>query len=126
MNNWQKDVTDFHEKFDCKIGEAPGFPDHETMRLRLALIREEIMELSTAYIEKDFPSFVDAIADSIYVLLGTSISAGVDIRPVWEEVQKTNMAKVPGNSRKDGKVLKPEGWIEPDVKKVLKKQGWKE
>ena len=126
MADWQQDVLDFHEKFDCAIGDKPKFSDEKTMKLRLALIREEIDELTEAYEDQDLSSFADAIADSIYVLLGTSISVGIDLKPIWNEVQKTNMAKVPGNSRKDGKVLKPKNWTPPDIDTLLKEQGWED
>ena len=124
MNNWQQNVEDFHKKFEQKIGSTPGFSDEDTMKLRIALVEEEFLELKQAYEEKDFPSFVDAIADSIYVLLGTATATGVDLEPIWEEVQKTNMAKAVGNNRADGKLLKPEGWSPPDIPTLLKKQGW--
>lgn len=124
MNNWQQDVETFHKKFEQKIGDNPGFSDENTMKLRIALVEEEILELKDACEDKDFPSFVDAITDSIYVLLGTAIATGVDIEPIWQEVQKTNMAKAVGNKRDDGKLLKPEGWKAPDIKTLLKEQGW--
>ena len=126
MNNWQQDVEDFHKKFEQKIGDNPGFSDEDTMKLRIALVEEEILELKDACKDNDFPSFVDAITDSIYVLLGTAIATGVDIEPIWTEVQKTNMAKAVGNKRDDGKLLKPEGWKPPDIKALLKEQGWEE
>lgn len=124
MTDWQEDVRKFHEKFDCKIGKEPGFADQKTMGLRMALIREEIDELECALNSNDFSDFIDAITDTIYVLLGTSISVGVDLKPIWDEVQRTNIAKIPGNSRKDGKVLKPANWSPPDIKGLLSKQGW--
>ena len=124
MNNWQQNVEDFHKKFEQKIGNAPEFSDEDTMKLRIALVEEEFLELKQAYKEKDFPSFVDAIADSIYVLLGTATATGVDLEPIWEEVQKTNMAKTVGHNRADGKLLKPEGWSPPDISSLLKEQGW--
>ena len=124
MNNWQQDVKTFHKKFEQKIGDNPGFSDENTMKLRIALVEEEILELKDACKDNDFPSFVDAITDSIYVLLGTAIATGVDIEPIWTEVQKTNMAKAVGNKRDDGKLLKPKGWKAPDIKTLLKEQGW--
>ncbi|MAG39534.1 hypothetical protein CMI41_01020 [Candidatus Pacearchaeota archaeon] len=124
MNNWQQNVEDFHKKFEQKIGNTPEFSDENTMKLRIVLVEEEFLELKEAYEEKDFPSFIDAIADSIYVLLGTAVATGVDLEPIWEEIQKTNMAKTPGNNRLDGKLLKPEGWSPPDISNLLKEQGW--
>ncbi len=37
----------------------------------------------------------------------------------WDEVHRSNMAKVGGPIRGDGKRLKPEGWTPPDVAGVL-------
>ena len=44
--------------------------------------------------------------------------------PVADEIQRTNMAKVGGPVREDGKRLKPPGWQPPDIEGELKKQGW--
>ena len=126
MSDWQKDVFDFHEKFECKICDTPSFSSPDEMKLRFSLIEEEILELKEAYKDNDLPSFIDAIADSIYVLLGTSVSIGVDLKPIWDEVQRTNMAKIPGYSRKDGKILKPDNWSPPDIEHLLKEQGWED
>jgi len=35
------------------------------------------------------------------------------------------MRKVGGVVREDGKRLKPEGWVGPDIEKCLRAQGWK-
>ena len=67
----------------------------------------------------------DGIADLIYVLLGTAIEYGININPIWDEVQRTNMLKEGGGIRPDGKILKPEGWLSPDIAGILKQQGWK-
>jgi len=50
---------------------------------------------------------------------------GYDIQGAWDEVVKTNMAKVdPATGkvrrREDGKILKPEGWKPPDMSKFIK------
>ncbi|NIQ95452.1 MAG: nucleoside triphosphate pyrophosphohydrolase family protein, partial [Desulfuromonadales bacterium] len=41
----------------------------------------------------------DALADLIYVAIGAAITYGIDLRPVWEEVHRTNMAKMGGGRR---------------------------
>ena len=50
---------------------------------------------------------------------------GVDAEAAWNEVMRTNFAKIDPetgkvNKRKDGKVLKPEGWEPPKLKPFLK------
>jgi len=53
---------------------------------------------------------------------------GIPLREVWDEVQRSNMAKVvDGKVVRDphtGKVLKPEGWTAPDIAAVLDDYGW--
>ena len=64
----------------------------------------------------------DGIADLVYVAIGTASTLGIDMEPVWEEVQLSNMAKVNGPVRPDGKRLKPEGWQPPQIERVIREQ----
>jgi predicted HAD superfamily Cof-like phosphohydrolase len=116
------DVLEFHRKFGCCIGTTPAIPSSGTVDLRERIVAEEIDELYRAMCGNDLPGVADAIADAIYVLLGTAVSYGIDIRPVWEAVHASNMAKVGGAMRSDGKVMKPPGWMPPDVVGVLARQ----
>ena len=126
MNKWQSDVRDFHIKYGALVQDSPAIPDNKTKILRRNLIIEEVMEeLLPAIKNDDIEEIADAIADSIYVLLGTAVSYGVDLEPIWEEVQKSNMNKTGQIHRDDGKVTKPEGWKPPDILGELKKQGLK-
>jgi predicted HAD superfamily Cof-like phosphohydrolase len=40
---------------------------------------------------------------------------GVELEPFFDEVHGSNMKKVGGRVRGDGKQLKPEGWRPPDL-----------
>lgn len=119
--NWQDDVADFHRAFGVTVGDTPAIRG-EILRGRL--IREEITELLTAVDNDDLPNAVDGIVDAIYVLLGTAVTFGVDLEPIWNAVHASNMAKVGGAIRDDGKVLKPAGWQPPDIVGLLHEQGW--
>lgn len=44
---------------------------------------------------------------------------GLDLFPFYEEVHKTNMAKLGGPKREDGKQLKPPGWQPPRIAEIL-------
>ena len=121
--DWYADVHAFHDKFGCMIGDGPEPPDDETAALRMRLIEEEHEELKSAHADGDIPGVADALTDMIYVILGTAISYGIDLRPVWDEVQRANMAKTGGGTRADGKILKPEGWTPPNIDEVLASQG---
>lgn len=122
MTDCYQDVLDFHQKFGCYVGTSPSIPTAGTPAFRQRLIDEEHGELREALEQGDLAGVADAIADLIYVVLGTAISYGIDIRPIWDEVHRTNMAKEGGGSRADGKILKPEGWEPPDIAGLLNEQ----
>jgi predicted HAD superfamily Cof-like phosphohydrolase len=123
MDRAFRDVLEFHRKFGCVVGSRPGVPLIDTTTMRMALISEECDELETALSEDDIPGIADSVADLIYVLLGTAVSYGIDMREVWRAVHAANMAKVGGGLRGDGKVLKPPDWVAPDVAGILERQG---
>lgn len=103
--------------------------------LRASLMREELREFVEAWCgpqppwpeivisrPPDWVEMVDALCDLLYVTYGTAVEMGVDLRPFFAEVHRTNMAKLGGPVRADGKVLKPLGWVGPQVwirKKLL-------
>ena len=121
--DWYQDVRDFHAKHGLLIGDRPTFPDQNEIQFRENLILEEIKETLQAIQDRNLVELADGIADSIYVLLGCAISFGVDLRPVWEEVQKSNMSKDTGDKRGDGKVVKGPNFQPPNIKSILKEQG---
>ena len=90
------------------------------------LIVEEYSEFIAARNAKDDIEQLDACMDMIWVTLGFCHMKGYDVAGAWNEVLKTNMAKVdPATGkvrrREDGKILKPEGWKPPDMTKFIKK-----
>jgi predicted HAD superfamily Cof-like phosphohydrolase len=113
------DVLAFHQKLGVLIGERPSLPDDDVIALRLRLIDEETAELRSAIGQRDLVATADAIADLLYVVYGTAVSFGLDIRPIFAEVHRTNMAKEGGRTRADGKVLKPADWRPPDIAPLL-------
>ena len=85
------------------------------------LIDEEVEELNTATNPVDE---LDALVDILVVTIGAMHSLGVDAEGAWNEVMKTNFAKVDWTTKKvtkrtDGKVLKPEGWQPPQLEKFV-------
>jgi len=73
----------------------------------------------------NLPDIADAIGDLKYVLEGTNLAFGIDGEPVWDAIQKANMAKAGGSVDEHGKRMKPPGWTPPDIEGELRKQGWK-
>ena len=123
LHDWQSDVQRFHEKFGLNSATKPQAIDYDRMCLRWELHREEFEETQQALIDGNLVELADGICDLIYVLLGTAIESGIDVSPVWNEVQRTNMNKEGGAMREDGKILKPEGWEPPRVYDELCAQG---
>ena len=85
-----------------------------------ALINEEVTELKEAVNNNDQVETLDALIDILVVTIGAIHSMGADAEGAWKEVMMTNFAKIGEDGkvrkREDGKVLKPTGWIPPDLK----------
>ena len=122
-NSFFDDVKAFHQLFSLPVGERPAFTNPEDVELRMRLIDEERNELEEAILNNDIVEVADALADLIYVACGAAVSFGIPLNEVWNEVQRTNMAKVGKDGRPsyrpDGKVSKPEGWQPPDIRGVI-------
>jgi predicted HAD superfamily Cof-like phosphohydrolase len=114
--NVQADVRAFHEALDIPVGDSPALRRPE---LRAELIREEAAETVTAIEAGDFIGAIDGLCDLLCVVYGAAVEWGIDLRPFWAEVHRTNMAKAGGPVRADGKRLKPEGWTPPNIAAVL-------
>lgn len=118
--DYQGDVKKFMEVMGQEVPTLPTCPDERLAKLRADLIHEEAREFKEAVGldgegEVDLNAAADAIADILYVTFGAAIALGIDIGPVWDIVQRCNMAKAGGPIREDGKRLKPEGWVPPDA-----------
>ena len=122
--DWYQDIVDFHSEVMLDdFPTNPYIPNIKRQTLRETLIKEEVGETLAALASNDLVELADGICDSIVVLLGTAVTYGIDIRPVWDEVHRTNMAKADGALSSVGKRLKPKGWESPKVKSILIEQG---
>lgn len=120
----QAHVRRFHEQFGQMVGPLNA-PRVGNGPFRARLIREEcVKELCKALIAGDLPKTADGYCDGMFVLVGGAVEDGIDLGPIFAAVCETNMAKEGGGIREDGKVLKPPGWVPPDVEGLLRRQGW--
>jgi predicted HAD superfamily Cof-like phosphohydrolase len=116
------DVKDFHVAFGQRVGEKPELPEPEERSLRIKLLTEEFAEYTEAEIEHDLVEIADALADIIYIACGTAVSYGIPLDEIFNEVHRSNMAKLVDGKvlrREDGKIQKPEGWAAPDIKSII-------
>ena len=115
------DVKAFHRAFGAPIRTTPAIPSDEERQLRWDLVVEEMSELGEAFANDDMIEISDALADLIYVAIGMALVYGIPLDEVWEEVQNSNMQKLGGGVREDGKILKPDDWEPPRIAEVLAK-----
>ena len=121
----QQMVFEFHKEFDIHVANVPTVPDGETHALRVRLIQEEFDELKEALEAKDLPNIAKELADLLYVVYGTAVSYGIDLEPVFQEVQRSNMSKIGGYKREDGKWVKPATYSPADIAPILASQTMK-
>ena len=119
MNNMNYDVKHFIDACDQQKTK-------ENASLYRNLMVEEYNEFIVALNKNDEVEQLDACMDLIWVTLGFCHMKGFDVTKAWDEVLKTNMAKVDPvtgkvRRREDGKILKPEGWKPPDLSKFVRK-----
>lgn len=113
-------VKEFHKAFNHPVAENPTLMSLERAKKRYKWMKEEIDEFIEATENGDIYEQIDAMIDNIYFALGTLVEIGVYPEKIFEIVQNANMSKLweDGKPRynKDGKVIKPNGWIDPHNK----------
>ena len=122
MSNFFK-VKKFMQKFKQEVKSKPSFPDENIIKLRISLIKEELLELEVALNEKNIEETADALTDILYVTYGAGHAFGIDLDKCFNEVQKSNMSKLDkfGNPiyNDQGKVMKGPLYFKPNFKKIL-------
>jgi predicted HAD superfamily Cof-like phosphohydrolase len=121
--DWYADIQEFHKVvMQDDFKSTPHQPSFKSWSLRYTLVKEEMEETLDAIDKANLVEVADGIVDSMVVLLGTAVTCGIDIRPIWDAVHRANMAKKDGPMREDGKRLKPVGWKPPDIKSEIERQ----
>ena len=124
MMNPFRDQEKFMKACDQTV---TGF-NQEQFDLYVNLIDEEYNdELKAAIAAGDRTEMLDALLDIIVVSIGAIHSMGADGDAGWKEVMKTNFAKIDKETgkvrkREDGKVLKPVGWVPPELAQFVEKK----
>jgi predicted HAD superfamily Cof-like phosphohydrolase len=119
MTEAQRMVEEFHRRFDIVVADRPCIPDEATRALRVRLIQEEFEEFQRAMAQSDLQGMAKELADLLYVVYGSAVSCGIDMEPVFREVHRSNMSKVGGHKRADGKWVKPPTYSPADLQAIL-------
>lgn len=112
-----RDQAFFMKACDQTVGEV----NYSQKMLYVKLIEEEFHELQDAGSAVDE---LDALIDILVVTIGAIHSMGADAEGAWQEVMRSNLAKIDSETgkvrkRQDGKVLKPDGWEPPNLEPFL-------
>jgi predicted HAD superfamily Cof-like phosphohydrolase len=62
------------------------------------------------------------LADLLYVVYGTAVAYGMMMEPVFREVHRSNLSKVGGHKRADGKWVKPPTYSPAQIEPLLAAQ----
>jgi predicted HAD superfamily Cof-like phosphohydrolase len=126
----QQPQSVFHDQahFMRACGQTTTTINKAQSDMYLALIKEEGEELVVALQECDVVEELDAIIDLLVVIIGYGLSRGFPMVEAWDEVLRSNMAKIDPLTgtvlrRADGKILKPVGWTAPDLDSVIHAHG---
>jgi predicted HAD superfamily Cof-like phosphohydrolase len=118
-------VREFNRTCGETLPETPFIRTDNVAELRYKLMQEENEEYYTAAIEdQDIVGVLDAVVDKMYILLGTIQVHGLEdvFQAAFAEVHRSNMTKFPGGKvlrREDGKIMKPETYEKPNLKRTL-------
>lgn len=110
-------------RFMRACDQTTGVLNKDQYQLYCNLIREEFDELCES---NNIVDDLDALIDILVVTIGAIHSLGANGEGAWNEVMRTNFAKIDPETgkvtkRSDGKVLKPEGWQPPDLNRYVPK-----
>lgn len=89
--------------------------------LAARLVQEEAAELIDAILHGTLEQIAQETSDLTWVTYGVDEMFGIDLDRALGEVGDANMRKVAGGvkRRADGKVLKPDGWVGPDMARCI-------
>jgi NTP pyrophosphatase (non-canonical NTP hydrolase) len=115
------------ERFMQACDQSTDFFNTPQYSMYQKLIVEEFWEFQDAVKANNKVEQLDALVDILVVTIGAIHSMGADGEGAWNEVMRTNFAKIDPNTgkvrkREDGKVLKPEGWVPPALDSFVTKE----
>jgi predicted HAD superfamily Cof-like phosphohydrolase len=109
-------VREFHDKMGVEMPSKYTKMPFEQFVTRHNMLKEEYQEYVNSGTVVDI---VDAYADMMYVMIGTMLIMGIDPDAIFEEVHKSNMTKDGANRNAEGKILKDERFIAPNLRTVI-------
>jgi predicted HAD superfamily Cof-like phosphohydrolase len=111
------DIKEFHTKvLQLEPPTDVTMMDMDFMLERMRFMMEELEEFIEAGHKGDMVGVADALADVVYVALGTAWFMNLPMEQIWQVVHSANMKKVRGTTKRGNKIdaQKPDGWVGPE------------
>lgn len=111
------DVARFHQEVLQMPPQPCSMLDEVDIKDRVNFMCEELDEFEVSAHANDIVGAADALADLVYVAIGTAYMMGLPFQAIWDAVQKANMGKVRGGTKRNMRIdaMKPAGWVAPEV-----------
>jgi predicted HAD superfamily Cof-like phosphohydrolase len=138
MKKAQQQVRKFMRKAEQFTPNVVCIPSNEVRKLRASLNYEELIEWIEAMgydiiqplVISDMPvrdvdlaQVYDGLLDQLFVTIGAAVTFGLDLKPGWEEVVRSNMSKfIDGHKREDGKWIKGPSYSPANLGKIVDEQ----
>jgi len=125
MKKQLQQLWDFQSAYNSTKNTTPTLIEPDDYFLRYRLGKEELLEYLDACNNDDIVEITDALADQLYILLGTMVAHGMQdiIEDVFNEVHRSNMSKLGEDGkpiyREDGKVLKGPNYSPPNIAQFI-------
>ena len=115
--NLIKNVADFHQQILKMEPQPCALLDERGTYERSGFMQEELDEFIDSMVANNLVGAADALADLVYVALGTAYMMGLPFQDIWDAVQKANMTKVAGTTKRGMRIdaMKPAGWVGPEA-----------
>jgi predicted HAD superfamily Cof-like phosphohydrolase len=129
MKKQLQQLWDFQSAYDSTRNTKPTLITTDEAQLRYRLGKEELDEYLDACNNNDLIEVADALADQLYILLGTMVAHGMKdvIEDIFDDVHRSNMSKLGPDGkpiyREDGKILKGPNFSPPNISKYLSDNG---
>lgn len=115
------------EELQPSMIRTPDEIDNRELNYRTHFMFEELKEFIEATAQNNILDQADALADLVWVALGTAHTLGIPFDRVWAEVRRANMEKRPWQEGDPVKprnapqfeVVKPKGWRAPDIDEAI-------
>ena len=134
-NIMQRQIAEFMRRCDQEVAKYPQIPTDQIVTLRIRLMVEELLgaievekdwdqlddveksrylhhlvlnksdELVASMIKGDLVGVADGIADVLYVVIGTAIAYGINIKEVFDEVHRSNLSKTVWNEEQQRYII---------------------